>query len=165
MTDLTRRGVLTVGAASAAMLAVAGCATYGAAQAPAPAEPAPAAGGSGAGAAAPAPGAVAPKAEGTPAAGGGTPLGPTSDVPVGGGKVFTAQKVVVTQPTAGQFKAFSAICTHQGCTVDEIANGTINCPCHGSRFNAADGSVTEGPAKRPLAAKQVNAEGGTLLLS
>jgi len=60
---------------------------------------------------------------------------------------------VVTQPVSGTFKAFSATCTHQGCAVSEVANGTINCPCHGSRFAVADGSVTAGPATTPLARK------------
>ena len=54
-----------------------------------------------------------------------------ADIPVGGGKVFDALKVVVTQPTAGDYKAFSAVCTHQGCTVNGVSNGVITCPCHG----------------------------------
>ena len=71
-----------------------------------------------------------------------------ADIPVGGGKVFDAAKVVVTQPKAGEFKAFSAICTHKGCTVASVANGTINCPCHGSMYDMATGQVTGGPAPR-----------------
>jgi Rieske Fe-S protein len=89
-------------------------------------------------------------------------LGNTADVPVGGGKVFADQKVVVTQPAQGQFKAFSAVCTHQGCTVDEVANGTINCPCHGSKFKIADGSVADGPASKPLPAEQVTVSGNQI---
>src|SRR5438445_330336 len=73
-------------------------------------------------------------------------VGATADVPVGGGKVFADKQVVVTQPAQGTFAAFSAVCTHQGCTVDSVANGTINCPCHGSKFKIADGSVATGPA-------------------
>lgn len=68
-------------------------------------------------------------------------LGSTSAIPVGGGKIFSAQGVVVTQPTAGTFKAFTTICTHQGCPVTSVANGTINCPCHGSQYAIADGAV------------------------
>ena len=67
-----------------------------------------------------------------------------ADIPVGGGKVFDALKVVVTQPTAGDFKAFSAICTHQGCTVNGVSNGVITCPCHGSTFDIATGAVDAG---------------------
>lgn len=96
--------------------------------------------------------------------GGGTVLGKTSDIPVGGGKVFADQKVVVTQPTAGQFKGFTAVCTHMGCTVAQVADGTIDCPCHGSRFHIADGSVANGPATSPLAAEPVTVSGDTVTL-
>jgi Rieske Fe-S protein len=155
---LNRRTVLAAGGAataSAAMLAVAGCATYSSSSpSPAPANP------NTTGPSAPAQGA-GDTAE-APAAEGGTVLGAASGVPVGGGKIFEDQAVVVTQPTAGTFHAFSAICTHQGCTVDSVAGGTINCPCHGSKFSVTDGSVAKGPAKKPLAAKQVSADGGQL---
>ncbi|MGQ0482176.1 MAG: Rieske (2Fe-2S) protein [Pseudonocardia sp.] len=144
--SLTRRGVLVAGAATAA-LAVAGCTTYT----------------PGSGAAAEAPAETGAPAGGAPDSGGtDAGLGPAADVPVGGGTVFKDRKVVVTQPEAGTFKAFSATCPHQGCSVDEVADGTINCPCHGSKFNVADGSVVEGPARKGLAAKQVSADGGTL---
>ena len=83
---------------------------------------------------------------------GGTALGSAADIPVGGGKVFTSAQVVVTQPTAGQYKAFSAICTHVGCICNQVAGGTINCPCHGAKFKITDGSVVAGPATTPLAA-------------
>lgn len=73
-----------------------------------------------------------------------------ADVPVGGGVVIGSEEVVVTQPTAGQFKAFTAICTHQGCLVGSVSDGTISCPCHGSTFSASDGSPTGGPASGPL---------------
>jgi Rieske Fe-S protein len=97
--------------------------------------------------------------------GAGTALAKTSDIPVGGGKIFDAQKVVVTQPTAGQFKCFSAICTHQGCTVSDVSDGTINCPCHGSKFNVADGSVATGPATSPLEEEKVTVSGGEVSLA
>lgn len=82
----------------------------------------------------------------TPAAG---LTAPTAEIPVGGGKVYADQKVVITQPSAGEFKAFSATCTHQGCTVGAVTT-TIDCPCHGSKFAIADGSVVNGPATAPL---------------
>ncbi|HET6985866.1 MAG TPA: Rieske (2Fe-2S) protein [Kribbella sp.] len=93
----------------------------------------------------------------------GMVLGPVSDVPVGGGKVFTDAKVVVTQPAAGQFKAFSAVCTHQGCIVNKVADKTIDCPCHGSKFNVTDGSVVAGPAPSPLPSMQVTVNGSNIV--
>ena len=105
-----------------------------------------------------------PAAGGTTGGGGGATLGKTSDVPVGSGKIFTDQQVVVTQPTAGEFKAFTAVCTHNQCLVTSIANGTIICPCHGSKYAIADGSVKDGPAPAPLPAKTVKVEGGNLVL-
>ncbi|MEU1077163.1 MULTISPECIES: Rieske (2Fe-2S) protein [unclassified Streptomyces] len=96
---------------------------------------------------------------------GGAVLAKTSDIPVGGGKVFADRKVVVTQPEAGTFKAFSAICTHQGCTVKDVSGGTINCPCHGSKYRVADASVAAGPAPRPLAAERITVEKGSIHLA
>lgn len=76
-------------------------------------------------------------------------------VPVGGGIVLENLKVVVTQPTDGDFKAFSAVCPHQGCTVDKVDSAGIVCPCHGSTFDIATGAVTKGPATSGLQAKGV----------
>ncbi|HET7304146.1 MAG TPA: Rieske (2Fe-2S) protein, partial [Segeticoccus sp.] len=73
-----------------------------------------------------------------------------AEVPVGGGVISARDHVVVTQPQRGTYKGFSAVCTHQGCTVTNVADGTINCPCHGSRFSIVDGSVKQGPAPKPL---------------
>jgi Rieske Fe-S protein len=84
-----------------------------------------------------------------------TVLGATSDIPVGGGAIYTAAKVVVTQPASGQYKAFSAVCTHVGCIVNKVANGTIDCPCHGSEFKITNGAVMTGPAPSPLPARQI----------
>ncbi len=96
--------------------------------------------------------------------GSGGTLGTTAEIPVGGGKVFADQKVVVTQPKAGEFKAFSAICTHQGCTVGSVANGKINCPCHNSNFSATDGSVVNGPARSGLASRTITVDGDSITL-
>jgi Rieske Fe-S protein len=71
--------------------------------------------------------------------------------------------IVLTQPSAGVFKAFSAVCTHAGCTVSKVANGTIDCPCHGSKFNL-DGTVATGPASRPLEPKTVLVRGDSIVL-
>ncbi|MEU8275190.1 Rieske (2Fe-2S) protein [Microbispora bryophytorum] len=99
------------------------------------------------------------------AAQGGGELAKTSDIPEGGGKVFKDQDVVVTQPAAGEFKAFSATCTHQGCPVGSVSNNEIVCPCHGSRFSAKDGSVVNGPAARPLAEKKITVSGESITLA
>ncbi|MGW0122538.1 Rieske (2Fe-2S) protein [Streptomyces sp. NPDC003327] len=77
-------------------------------------------------------------------------LARTGDVPVGGGTVIAAQGVVIVQPKAGEFKAYSSKCTHAGCAVGRVENNAIICPCHQSRFDAADGSVQSGPATAPL---------------
>jgi Rieske Fe-S protein len=92
----------------------------------------------------------------------GEELGSTSDVPVGGGKVYGDQKVVVVQPTEGDFKAFSAVCTHQSCLVSEISAETIDCMCHGSKFSVSDGSVVTGPATSPLAEVDITVDGDTI---
>lgn len=88
---------------------------------------------------------------------------PVADVPVGGGKIVG--KVVVTQPTAGTFKAFSAICTHKGCTVSKVEGGKIACPCHGSMYDVSTGAPTAGPAQKPLAAKTATVEGTNVVVS
>ncbi|QMU70782.1 Rieske (2Fe-2S) protein [Streptacidiphilus sp. P02-A3a] len=89
----------------------------------------------------------------------------TSAVPVGGGLVFKAQKVVVTQPTPGEFKCFTAVCTHQGCIVGSVADGLITCPCHGSQYRVADGSVARGPAPTALAAQAITVSDGEISLA
>jgi nitrite reductase/ring-hydroxylating ferredoxin subunit len=91
-------------------------------------------------------------------------LSPVAQIPVGGGKIFADQQVVVTQPTAGDIRCFSAVCTHLGCIVGQIAGGTIDCPCHGSQFRITDGGVARGPATRPLAAKRITVAGGLIKL-
>ncbi|MEU6001683.1 Rieske 2Fe-2S domain-containing protein [Streptomyces sp. NPDC047197] len=91
-------------------------------------------------------------------------LAKTSDIPVGGGKVVKDKKVVVTQPEKGDFKAFSAVCTHSGCIVSEVSDGTINCACHGSKYRVADASVADGPAPRPLPPQNIKVTGNSITL-
>jgi Rieske Fe-S protein len=135
--------------------ALAACTTYGkkpaASSAPAP-TPAPGTG----------------QAAATPSAGDGAPassapanaLAKTSDVPVGSGVIVG--DTVITQPSGGQFRGFSTTCTHAGCAVNQVSGGTINCPCHGSKFNL-DGSVANGPATSPLESKNVTVQGDSIV--
>jgi Rieske Fe-S protein len=106
--------------------------------------------------------AAAPAGSGSGAAAGPAALTTTSAVPVGGGKIFAAQKIVITQPKSGEFHGFSAVCTHQGCTVGTVSGGTINCPCHGSRFSITNGSVVNGPAASPLPAVSIKVQGTSI---
>jgi Rieske Fe-S protein len=97
--------------------------------------------------------------------GGGQELAKKADIPVGGGVIFDAQKVVVTQPAKNDFKAFSAVCTHMGCVVSNVSDGIITCPCHGSQYSIKDGSVQGGPAPRPLPEKSIKIEGNEIVLA
>ncbi|MFI9200931.1 Rieske (2Fe-2S) protein [Streptomyces sp. NPDC053048] len=90
-------------------------------------------------------------------------LGAAGEVPVGGARLYREQRLVVAQPVKGQYKAFSAVCTHAGCVADKIVEGEVNCPCHGSKFDAATGKVLQGPATVPLPAVPVKADGGKLI--
>lgn len=148
----TRRTALAAGALAAA---AAGCSKYGD-EAPPPEPPpkTPAASRSGGSAG----------ASGEPPSTGPV-LAKTSDIPIGGGKVFKDEKVVVTQPAEGDFKAFSTICTHAGCAVRGVDDGTIICPCHGSRFRVADGTVAGGPAPRPLPPRGIEVSGNSIRLT
>ncbi|HEY2192602.1 MAG TPA: Rieske (2Fe-2S) protein [Actinomycetospora sp.] len=108
-------------------------------------------------------------ASGGPASTAPPPSGPSgiagTSVPVGGGVVLEDRGVVVTQPVAGTFAAFGTTCPHQGCSVNAVADGTINCPCHGSRFHLADGSVAQGPATRGLTPRTAQVSGGQVTVS
>jgi nitrite reductase/ring-hydroxylating ferredoxin subunit len=137
------RGVAVTGALGASAGLLAGCGGG---------EESPSSGSSGSG-------------SGSGSAAAGNELGSTSQIPVGGGKIFGAQQVVITQPAKGQFEAFSAVCTHQGCTVNEVSNGKIICPCHGSMFSIKDGSVVGGPAQRPLPKENLAVKGGEIKLA
>jgi Rieske Fe-S protein len=88
-----------------------------------------------------------------------------ADVPVGGGTIIAATKTVVTQPKAGEFKAFSSICTHMGCPVAKVTQSTIDCSCHGSQYDIATGAVTRGPATKPLPPKTVTVKGDELIVT
>ena len=157
---LQSRRALLAGACVAGAAALAGCTTYDA---------------NNGGIAGPPPSSAAPTSQaaaGTGAAAGGTGaasaapanlLTTTADVPVGGGKIIPGPNVVVTQPVANTFKGFSAVCTHQGCIVATIANGTIDCPCHGSKFSIKDGSVVNGPAPSPLPPVAITVQGTSIL--
>ncbi len=106
---------------------------------------------------------TATTAQEAPITGGTAPeaIAKTSAVPVGSGLIVG--EVVVTQPAAGDFKGFSSTCTHAGCTLNEVADGTIKCPCHGSKFNL-DGSVAQGPATKPLTPQAVAVQGDSIFL-
>ena len=138
----TTRRVMLVGTGAAAAAALTGCGT----SEPPPRTVDPAASGSD-----PAPTDAPEQTQG--------PLAHTGDVPVGGGIVLDQKNIVLTQPSKGTFKAFTATCTHQGCQVVEVKGGTIRCPCHGSQFKIADGSVAVGPATRALREIAINVVG------
>lgn len=93
----------------------------------------------------------------------GAELVATSEVPVGGGVVLTDEKIVVTQPTEGEFKAFTAVCTHQSLLVTSVADGTIKCENHGSSYSAETGDVAGGPAPSGLAAVEIEVKDGKVL--
>jgi Rieske Fe-S protein len=160
----TRRGMLAgvglVGLAGA----ITACSSGGSSMSAAVADPATSAGGS-----APTTAAVPTTAAASSGASASAdaPTGAltaTSAIPVGGGKIFAAQTTVVTQPSAGEFKVFSAVCTHMGCIVNQIADGRIDCPCHGSEYSITDGAVLAGPAPRPLPAKPFKVTGDSIFL-
>ena len=148
------RRTMLAGAGAACVAALSGCTAYnankgGLAGAP-PAQNSPAA---------------SAGSSGTGAGNGNAPavLASTSEVPVGGGKILTDKKIVITQPQAGTFDAFTAVCTHQGCIVTTVSGGTINCPCHGSKFSIANGSVVNGPASSPLAPISIKVQGTSII--
>lgn len=148
---LTRRRVVTVGAAAAAgavgATALAACGGSGSNQGTAPVVPTSSA-------------AVAPPTSAAPAA-----LAAVSDVPVGGAISANAadgSPLIISQPTKGDIVAFSAICSHMGCTVAP-AGAQLKCPCHGSIYQASDGSVVQGPAPKPLTPFNVTVTGGEIM--
>lgn len=92
-------------------------------------------------------------------------LGPASDVMVGSGTKFQVDAsltILVTQPRAGEYRAFSATCTHSGCIVSGVQEGQIACGCHGARFNVETGAVEAGPARTALGKITVEVRGSDL---
>ena len=91
----------------------------------------------------------------------------TSDIPIGSGKKFDVEGVpiLITQPRAGEFRGFSAVCTHAGFVMTNVSNSEIKCDNHGALYSADDGSVLSGPAPRALGKVTVTVEGDDVLVS
>jgi nitrite reductase/ring-hydroxylating ferredoxin subunit len=140
-----RRTVIAAAAASGLLVACGTGSDPGSGADPSPADPSDGASGSGGSAA-------------------GTVLAAADEVAVGGGLVNSTARVVLTQPAEGQYKAFSAVCPHQGCLVSGVTDNVIVCGCHGSRFSAQTGDVERGPADEGLAEVAVALEGGNIVL-
>jgi len=103
------------------------------------------------------PSSASPSAPETPAA--------SSPKPTGGGVILPNADYVVTQPEKGTYKAFSKICTHQGCPVAMITNREIVCKCHNSHFSITDGSVVSGPANKPLPSAKTTISGDKVVIT
>lgn len=99
-----------------------------------------------------------PSSAGVPGA-----LADTSEVPLGGGLILGEERIVITQPTAGEFVAFSAICKHQGFTVTSVADNVISCSHHGSKYDAATGEVVSPPAPVGLDELAIKVQGTTIV--
>jgi cytochrome b6-f complex iron-sulfur subunit len=105
------------------------------------------------------------KSSGGDAAAGGTAIASESEVVPGSAYKFkdSGNPAFLVRLDNGDFVAYSAICTHQGCTV-AYKNGNLACPCHGSVFDPADGAaVVTGPAQRPLPEIPVKVQGGEVV--
>ena len=149
--EFPTRRLAIAAAAGGCVLAVAGCSSYGEdAAAVVDANKKPASG---------APSTGEGGTENKAGTGTTKSLALVADVPVGGGLILKKQGVVLTQPTKGKIKAFSTTCTHAGCAVTKVKSGTIDCPCHGSKFAIEDGAPTHGPAKNPLESVKVKVKG------
>ncbi|MFD9550587.1 Rieske (2Fe-2S) protein [Nocardia salmonicida] len=90
---------------------------------------------------------------------------PRAGIDIGGATVFPEHRILVTQPSDGVYKAFSAVCTHQGCAVIDVYGDTVRCPCHGSKFRLTDGTVAKGPAQKPLPERTVTVKDNTLTIT
>ncbi|GLU89846.1 Rieske (2Fe-2S) protein [Agromyces sp. NBRC 114283] len=153
-TRLSRRALIALGGSGGALV-LAACATGGAPSGDADGgsdSTAGSGGGSG--------------GDSTPALAPGSELAKLADVPVGGSVSATVdgEAILLSRPTAGAVLAFSAICTHQQCVV-AAAGAEFDCPCHGSKFDAATGDVLQGPALKPLTAIPVEVDGDRVVVS
>ena len=149
-------------------LTLAACGAEGEAGTPVPTSAAPSAPSAASSSAAPPSASASASPSGSASSAAAAPSGPNvaaSSVPVGGGVVLDDADFVVTQPKKGTYKAFSKICTHQGCPVTKVADGKISCPCHGSAFSVEDGSVVNPPASKPLAEAEVTVQGGKVYVT
>jgi nitrite reductase/ring-hydroxylating ferredoxin subunit len=98
-------------------------------------------------------------------ASGGQAIARTSEVAPGSALKFkdSGQPAVLVHLQSGDFVAYSAVCTHQRCTV-AYRNGQLACPCHGSVFDAENGAeVVNGPAQLPLPEIPVEVRGGEIV--
>jgi nitrite reductase/ring-hydroxylating ferredoxin subunit len=105
------------------------------------------------------------KSSGGDAGAGGTAIVSESEVAPGSAFKFkdSGNPAVLVHLDNGDFVAYSAVCTHQGCTV-AYQGGELACPCHGSVFDPANGAaVVAGPASRPLPEIPVKVEGGEIV--
>ena len=105
------------------------------------------------------------KSSGGEAKTGGAVIASESEVAPGSAHKFkdSGEPAVLVHLDDGDFVAYSAVCTHQGCTV-AYKDGNLACPCHGSVFDPADGAaVVAGPAPRPLTEIPVKVEGGEVV--
>jgi Rieske Fe-S protein len=135
MTIVTRRTVLAAGAVGAGTVALAAC------------------------------GSGSSTSQATPQANAG--LVRLDDIEVGrcvSAKLPDGRTAIVARPTSETAVAFSAKCTHMGCTVAPAGN-ELHCPCHGSKYNALTGAVIQGPASRPLAKVAVRVANGEVVTS
>ncbi|MEV6418778.1 Rieske (2Fe-2S) protein [Streptomyces sp. NPDC051662] len=90
-------------------------------------------------------------------------LGAAADVPVGGAKLYREQRLVVSCPAKGEYRAFGAQCTHAGCLLEKLEGTVGDCPCHGSKFDVTTGKALQGPATASLPEVPITAEGGKLI--
>lgn len=85
----------------------------------------------------------------------GDPVAATEEIPVGSGKLFESDELIVTQPATGTFRGFSPFCTHQGCLVDLFENRQMICTCHSATYSIEDGETISGPTDKPLPRKDI----------